>query len=274
MIIKYLVLIGIFELSFTQCLARKLHTVRNDFSESLSLDTAYLIVRNTHYSSNVSLFGNKIICERCNLDELIAVGANESDTMTIDTKYAYDLELWSWPFNISLLCKTSSYKFAEHGTYVVDTVQIIEGTNVCSIKQIGKPSNYLAPAICGIVFVVLYTIVVQLWPYFYRSRHFNYFRTRILHQRLVDDTSDLIGVMREQPTVNPTSDDPIIDNIANTNRLPPTHLSANKTNTKRGLPKRLRALDTFRGFSLMVMIFVNYGGMSSISHLIIVSIFF
>jgi hypothetical protein len=266
MIIKYLVLIGIFELSFIQCVYHRVKTIKDDPSGSLNLDEAYLIVQNTHSSDSVTLYGNKIICESCDFEPLIAVDSNQSGTVIIDTKYAYDLELWSWPSNISSICKVASYKFAEHGTYVLDTMQIMEDTNVCSIEQIGNPSYYLAPAIIGILFVVLYTVFVQLWPRLYRSGHLDFLRTRTSHQRLVEDTPDLTEVIQEQPTIN-TSNEDAIHNTANTSQLPPansTRLPANKTSTTRALPKRLRALDTFRGFSLMVMIFVNYGGMYSI----------
>jgi hypothetical protein len=262
MIVKYLVLICIIGLSFIECLDKKIQTVKNDLSDALSLDEAYLIVRNTNSSTKVALYGNKIICEKCDLEEITTVDENQTSTVIIDTKYSYHLEFRSLSSKISLLCQISSYKFAEHGTYLLDTNQITQSTDVCSIKQIGNPSNYLAPAIIGIVFVVLYTVLVQLSPHIYRSR---YFRKNNSHQPLIDDTPGSASlfstvIIREEQIIN----EDIIHNNNKTNPLTTdnlTPLSTNKTRTARLLPKRLRALDTFRGFSLMLMIFVNYGGM-------------
>ena len=62
--------------------------------------------------------------------------------------------------------------------------------------------------------------------------------------------------------VNDPSDD-IISTLTTANELRlvgSTRLSNNSIRITKVLPKRLRSLDTFRGFSLMVMIFVNYGG--------------
>jgi hypothetical protein len=243
MIINYSVLIFIIGLSFSEGIYHKVETVSADSSRKLLMDEAYLILKNTNYSHNVALFGNKIICEACDLERIITVGPDGNATKIINTKYAYDLEVRSQSSNVSLLCQIASYKFAEHGTYVLDIEQITSVGGDCPIKQIGNPSNYLAPAILGIFFVVMYTIFVQLWPYLYRSKYVGYFRTNILHQPLANSAENM-----QQQAINVPTEDPL----------------DKKTRNKRALPKRLRALDTFRGFSLMVMIFVNYGGMCSI----------
>ncbi len=57
-------------------------------------------------------------------------------------------------------------------------------------------------------------------------------------------------------TSNLITDDPI-DNIINAYVSGNDPTSINRTPNP--LPKRLRSLDTLRGFSLIVMVFVNYG---------------
>ncbi|CAF3886709.1 unnamed protein product [Rotaria sp. Silwood1] len=151
------------------------------------MDEAYLIVRNRNYSNNIALFGNKIVCESCDLEKMIVAISNQNATLIIDTKYAYNLELRSLSSNKSLLCQIASYKFAEHGTYILDIMQNTSTTDVCSIKQVGNPSYYWTPAILAIIFVILYTVLVQFWHYFYRSRYFDYFRRNNSHQRLIND---------------------------------------------------------------------------------------
>jgi hypothetical protein len=260
MIISYSVLIVIIGLSFTQGIYHKVQTDKIDLSRELSLDEARFIVHNTNHSNNVVLFGNKISCEACNLEAMIVAGPNKNTTIIIDTKYAYDLELRSGSSNGTLLCQMTSYKFAEHGKYVLNVEQITSAADACPIEQMGNPSNYLAPAICGIVFVVLYTVFAQLWSHIYRSQYSRSFRTNILHQKLADATSQASTGNIQQSAVNETNED-IVSADGSTIKLPLTSSPYPPEKKTRTSSKRLRALDTFRGFSLMVMIFVNYGGM-------------
>ncbi|CAF4797975.1 unnamed protein product [Rotaria socialis] len=209
------------------------------------MDEAYLILHSTNYSNSIVLFGNKIVCEGCDFEKIATIHPNRNTTVIINTKYAYDLELRSEPSNLSSLCQITSYKFAEHGTYMFHVVEITSDVGACFIKQIGNPSNYWTPVIVGVIFVVLYIALTQLWHHRYRSQYYNYFLSNILHRQ-----SKHIG----QQTVNQSDE----DTIRATAELPVTN-SIHLPNPRK-LPKRLRALDTFRGFSLMVMIFVNYGG--------------
>lgn len=136
----------------------------------------------------------------------------------------------------------------------------------CSITQTGNPSNYMAPAIIGIVFFILYVIVVQIIQRLYRNRSFNCFRPSIPQQQLVNDDRDTIAsdpAENAQRIVTESHEDTSagINKPGKSPMSNPTSLFNNKIRTK-GLPsKRLHGLDTFRGFALMVMIFVNYGGM-------------
>jgi len=253
-------------MSFTQGIHHNKQTVRNDLSDPLSLDEAYLILRNTNHSDTITLFGNKIECESCDLVKMIVAVPNKNVTRIINTKYAYNLELRSSSSNTSLLCQISSYKFAEHGTYVVNFMRDASDTNMCSIEQIGNLSYYLTPAILGILFVILYTVLVQISSYIHRPRSCDSLREDPSHQRLID--ANLVRIPLGSPENVPkqsinVSDDDIIQDVTSTSKLPlasSTHLSNNKIRVTRVFSKRLRALDTFRGFSLMVMIFVNYGG--------------
>ncbi|CAF0974728.1 unnamed protein product [Adineta ricciae] len=211
----------------------KEQTIGNDLSRSLSMDEAYLIMYNRNSSENITLFGNKVVCENCNLGKMSVIAPNKNRTIIINTQYAYDLEIRSSESNESILCQFKSYKFHEHGTYVLHLIYNTPLETKCSIEQIGKLSAYAIPAILGVLFVILYTTVVQLWQYIDYRRIWNYFRsTDTQAQILVEDTT--------QGSLN-------------------TNQSA-ASNTKSRATKRLRSLDTFRGFSLMVMIFVNYGG--------------
>jgi len=123
------------------------------------MDEAYLIVHNRNYSNDIALFGNKVVCESCNLEKMIVVKPKRNPTIIINTKYAYNFELHTWPSNISLSCQIVSYKFAEHGTYILGIMEIKQDRCIYSIEQIGNPSYYWIPVIIGILFIVLYIIL-------------------------------------------------------------------------------------------------------------------
>ncbi|CAF3673271.1 unnamed protein product [Rotaria sordida] len=134
---------------------------------------------------------------------------------------------------------------------------------IYSIEQIGNPSYYWIPVIIGILFIVMYIILAQLWHHIY---HKHYFARLCSYKQFVDNNSEEKSLSStkdiEQQMVNKSNVN-IYDAAINTNELPlpgSTNVSKDRIRMKKVLSKRLQALDTFRGFSLMVMIFVNYGG--------------
>lgn len=218
-------------------------------SNTLSLDEAFLIVQNTKYSHDIALFGNKVVCENCDLEEIIRVQPNDNASVVVNTKYAYSLEFRSWTSNESLSCKIETYKFVEHGTYFIDIEEFKQDACTYSIKQIGNPSHYWVPVIVGILFIVLYTILVQIKDNKYYEWCFAHFPRmgRNSRQKLIDESiNEAFGDGRNNNRIETPNSLATVKDYTHVKKLP---------------SKRLRALDTFRGFSLMVMIFVNYGGM-------------
>ena len=276
---KYLLLIFTFGMIVIQGTEYERETIEDSFERALSMDEAYLILKNENYPDNAVLFGNEIVCESCNLTHLLHANNNSSDIRIIrSTKYAYDLEVHAELLNGTLLCRKSAYKFEEHGTYVLDVKWLATNEVNCTITQIGDPSNYWTPAILGIVFVILYTIVVQIAYQLYYGRCSSYFRGRILRQGMInDDAESIIQIPGRNPGENVTDILNVnIRSVTGTSLLPSTSSAYsynNRTQNAKSSSKRLRALDTFRGFALMVMIFVNYGGMSCLSNLEVCSLF-
>ena len=271
MIIKLSAFIIFISLSFIQKAYSSVPIIHNHSSMMLSLDEAYLIMRNINYSDSIALFGNKVICEKCDLERMIVVEQNQNSTQIINTKYAYSLELRSPPSNASTSCQIASYKFAEHGTYMLDIMSVNIKQNRCtfSIEQTGKPSHYWTPVIVGILFLVIYVILTELWHQVYQRECFDYFGSNSSDKKLINknlaEKSVNLERNRGQRVVNEinANDNGVATNTSSLALHSPKPLS-NESNLKRKfLPNRLRALDTFRGFALMVMIFVNYGGMCS-----------
>jgi len=258
----YFILIFIVGLSFSEGIDHIEQTVRDDPSDPLGMDEAYLIVHNMLPSDNITVRWNTIECEYCDLVRNMTADPNQTNSRTIDTKYAYDLEVQSSSSNISVSpsCNFKSYKFDENGTYVLHIMSnMSSSTYDCSIKQTGNLSNYMAPAIVGIVIFILYAIVVQIIQRLHQKQYFKCFGLKSEQRsQLINDTRDTIA---SDPTENITESthesrrDVNVDMMSN-----PAALYDNKPRPKGRSSKRLHGLDTFRGFALMVMIFVNYGG--------------
>ncbi|UJR29593.1 hypothetical protein I4U23_010811 [Adineta vaga] len=101
--------LGIITVIMLSCIQDKEQNIEIELSRSLSMNEAYLIVRNVNYSNNNTLFGNKIVCEYFDLEEIIEVSPNTNYALIIDTKYAYDWELHSSTSNRTLLRQFTSY---------------------------------------------------------------------------------------------------------------------------------------------------------------------
>ncbi|CAF4587645.1 unnamed protein product, partial [Rotaria magnacalcarata] len=102
------------------------------------------------------------------------------------------------------------------------------------------------------------------------SRYIDRILINIGHRQLINDETNVTPstspiLSRREPLIlqNATPNDNILGAANSIGSLPSvesTNQSKNSSKKMRVLPKRLQGLDTFRGFSLMVMIFVNYGG--------------
>ncbi|CAF2656179.1 unnamed protein product [Rotaria sp. Silwood2] len=246
-------------------------TIKNTPSDPLSMDEALLTISNKNYSDPILLMYNVIVCEHCDFDQLgDAVLMNSSQTLTIDTRYPYDFRLHSETKNKTISCQIESYKFSEHGSYLFEVIQTKQNEISCTITQTTKSSYYWLPIIIAVIILCIIVFSIQLCHQIYKSRYIGRILTNIGHQQLVNDEIDSIPetspiTNRRVPLIvaNENRNDDILGTANMNNPLQSvgsTHTSNNSNKTKKVLPKRLQSLDTFRGFSLMVMIFVNYGG--------------
>ena len=228
---------------------------------TLHIDQARLTIKNKNYSDSILLMFNRVVCEHCDFLPIAdAVPINTSTTFTIDTRFPYDFQLFSTKLNSSLSCRIDSYRFAEHSSYVFEVWAVGPSASSCSITETGQSSYYWTPIIIGIILLLSLVFLIQAIRRFTSSRYMVRVLTNIGHERLINE-----GVIVTPPPA-PTGDlryDDILSTVPATSELPlvgSTRLSNNSVRITKVLPKRLRSLDTFRGFSLMVMIFVNYGG--------------
>jgi heparan-alpha-glucosaminide N-acetyltransferase len=206
--------------------------VHFDDLKKLQMDEAYLTIDNVNNPNTNILLGNPLSCQGCDLEKMAEISSNSNVTLIINTQYAYDFQVRSLSTSGLLLCQLTSYKFIEHGTYLLKAEN---DTESCSIVQIGGSSHYWLPIIIGILVWILFIVIIEFCCYIYRS---GYLPRNVSNQRLIKDNNETIPLMRRSASSeeHSSSDDPMKS-------------------------KRFQALDSFRGLAIMVMIFVNYGGM-------------
>jgi len=246
-------------------------TVKDDPDE-LGIDECYLTIYNKNYPNWIRLTGNKVVCEHCDFDSISkSLAPNANQTRKMDTRYPYDFVVLTDTGNITSVCQINSYSFGEHGSYTFEVSQTEKNQTECTIVLTSGTSYYWTPVICAILFICCFVLIVQICHHVYNSRYVGRILTNIGHQRLINNENDTTSTspMVDRRVPSMVTNEHHTDDIENSNNELPlvgsTRISNNSIKIIKILPKRLRALDTFRGFSLMVMIFVNYGGKNFLS---------
>ncbi|CAF3119115.1 unnamed protein product [Rotaria socialis] len=236
----------------------------NDRSiRQLSFDEAYITISNKNYSDPIIFTFNPVVCEKCMFEPLgDSIPNNENQTIIINTKYGYDFQLLAEPTNKTLRCQIKSYLFREHGSYLFEVIETLENQDSCSIEQTQDSSYYWLPIIIGMSIMFGFILLIEIWHRISRSRIVARYLPNAVQQGLINEDF-LTSLSNSSATIANDPNDDIIRTLTAARELPlvgSTKLSNSSIRIKKILPKRLRSLDTFRGFSLMVMIFVNYGG--------------
>lgn len=189
--------------------------------EELKMDEASLMIDNRNNSERSVLLLNSIICEECDLEEIVNVSPYSNGSVLIKSEYAYDLEIRSISSQGLLHCYLRSYKFAEHGRYLIEVKE--NSSEVCSVVQTSEEvASYWLPMIIGVIMWIVVLSLIEVFSYIWKKRSMkeNIERIPLINRSSIEST--------DEPSV------------------------------KR---KRFQALDAVRGLALMLMIFVNYGGM-------------
>ena len=280
MVSFYYILPLVFSLSSTQNMFENIRVsqpeiIEDVLSTRLHMDQAYLILSNRNNSNAIAFRSNVVVCEGCDFEPTAIVAPKSNITLIIDTKFAYKFELELLPSNALLSCHLASYQFAEHGTFLFEIIQQTEeGKVACSLVQIGEPSHYLLPAIVGFVLYGVVVVIIEFLYYFYHRRYISNTLPNSLKRHSTNTTQETIPLMsplassenlrQNTETLHAERDEALqfhTDNNDNELLVGSTRPVLTKTGSlKRVGSKRFRALDTFRGFSLAMMIFVNYGG--------------
>ena len=166
-------------------------------------------------------------CNKCNLIKFLTLTnrTSYSDSKTIDSHFSYKFEVST--DQMQTLCRLETYSFKECGNYVFDI-------NKCEISLINTlpfdSDNYIYIVLLLVVLLVIfYNLGVKL---FFKYKNKIPFLNN--NQNKVADSSSEGVELKSEAAVQ-------------------------DENTSKKKTSRLQCLDTFRGLSLVLMIFVNYG---------------
>ena len=239
-------------------------SIKNTSFDPLGIDQAYLTISNKNYSDSLLFEYNVIVCEHCGFDQLTdGLLKNSSQTFVIDTRYPYDFQLLSETTKHTLQCQIESYKFSEHGSYVFEIVQTNQNKISCTINQTKESSYYWLPIIIALVILFILIFFIQLWLRIHNCRYIDGCLRSIAinnESNLAQESNSITDGERTSNIANEIHSDDFLVTTNSNCELPLITSTDLSNNSRKALPKRLQSLDTFRGFSLMVMIFVDYGG--------------
>uniref|UniRef100_A0A3Q2ZA87 Heparan-alpha-glucosaminide N-acetyltransferase n=1 Tax=Kryptolebias marmoratus TaxID=37003 RepID=A0A3Q2ZA87_KRYMA len=207
------------------------HPKRSD----LKMDEALLRVNN-ELNTPVLVSWTSELCYKCLYQVLGEVPERSSSPFRVSTQHEITLQINST--SAAELCKVQ-FHFGEHGNYSLWMRGLNHTSqNNCSVvTDVGPVNSYIPILVAFCVFVGLAFVFV--------------IGTKLLElgavRRLILRVS---SSMETERLINSELGYPRIETLVNDNILPPSP----------GPNRRLRSLDTFRGFSLVIMVFVNYGG--------------
>ncbi|XP_071337482.1 heparan-alpha-glucosaminide N-acetyltransferase isoform X3 [Trachinotus anak] len=193
----------------------------------LKMDQALLTFHN-QLTEEVQLFYTSDYCYKCVYQRLATVRPdNNNASVVISTRFTLTLQVESWTRNATL-CRWSQ-AYGEGGHYSV-WIQMSEAASEpsCTHSVDKRPNNTYLPILVSALLLAVIALLYFVAPSVYRRRCTSNFIETICcqgSQYSVDDEGEPAGEA-----------------------------------TTKAKPTRLRSLDTFRGFALTVMVFVNYGG--------------
>ncbi|KAM8859246.1 heparan-alpha-glucosaminide N-acetyltransferase isoform 2-T2 [Spinachia spinachia] len=196
---------------------------------TLRLDQALLTFHN-QLTEEVEVLYTSDYCYQCLFQHLASVTHNNSASAVVSTKFSLTLEVESHTRNATL-CRWSP-TYGEAGHYSV-WIQMSKATNnpSCTFAVDKKPNNIYMPLLVAALSMAIFALL-------FRARSY-------IHRRCC--ASKCIKTICCQGPQHSVDND----------RAEACEAQQKTTKAK---PARLLSLDTFRGFSLIVMVFVNYGG--------------
>lgn len=194
----------------------------------------------TATTTNLQINYQYEICNECDLIPFKSIRLDSSSLVnsTIDSYYSYWFEVRIDDTNI--ICDRFIYRdFGECGVYRFEVEIRDDFSGSCRIVEIKKPQNSDLYMILFVGLILVFFVVSTLIEKY--------------HVRAQKKLSDVFGSKQENKvkSLNETKLDEI--------KVDEEKKDGGDKEKKKPVKQRLQSLDTFRGFSLFLMIFVNYG---------------
>ncbi|XP_066516166.1 heparan-alpha-glucosaminide N-acetyltransferase [Hoplias malabaricus] len=208
---------------------------------ALKMDEAVLSVMN-EMQTEMMLFVTSEHCFQC-LPQLVGLvpagpelGSPSTISFNLNSQHALLLQLNSTPANAEL-CRLQ-FHFGEHGNYSLWVKNLNDPSQVnCTMVTNSEPINSYLPILLAFLVIASLYVLAVVWNTLKR----------------LDTVRSLLvrfgSTMEAERLIN--------SELGSPNRVVETSVESMFPSPA---GQRLRSLDTFRGLSLVVMVFVNYGG--------------
>ncbi|XP_046885478.1 heparan-alpha-glucosaminide N-acetyltransferase [Hypomesus transpacificus] len=198
------------------------------------MDQALVTVHNM-LPEGVDVFYTSDYCYKCLYQPLVTLKSGYQNTsVVVSTHFVLTLQVESQETN-TLLCRWSQL-YEEAGHYSVWVQQSDSSSNAtCSHIVDTSPQNAYLPLLVSVLLLALLSLFCVTAPYCYRRRCM----TKLIKRMCLKGPKNSVDCVETQ------------------NDGTEAEAEAEAARPKQ---TRLRSLDTFRGFSLTAMVFVNYGG--------------
>ncbi|XP_065909111.1 heparan-alpha-glucosaminide N-acetyltransferase-like [Dysidea avara] len=187
-------------------------------------------------------------CYKCKPYLLGTLHPGEYSYLTVETNFEYTL-VFDYQNN-SIICRTSHH-YTEHSEYNLTLYE----DGMCTLVRNKKGNNAFLPILWAVCFFVLLTsVVIFLW---FLKRYFKlekWFAFDSIDRQIAQDLGSPKD--RHSDSHAQIANKSIV--VLSSSESKPL-LSTNDSK-KAHIKDRLKSLDCFRGLSLVIMIFVNYGG--------------
>lgn len=192
------------------------------------------------------------ICNKCNLSHLKTVQFDPASqqkndyNLTIDSYYSYIFEVEvrdNIELTSKLICPAFIYrKLGECGVYDFQIINTSESTYECKIVKIQNSQQSELWLILGVGLVLIFMIITNLVEKYQKPvKDFFFKKFSKPKVKIINEDTSMQSIEAE---------------IKKEEESQQKNLDTKKNPT---IKTRLQALDTFRGLSLFLMIFVNYG---------------
>ncbi|XP_069341133.1 heparan-alpha-glucosaminide N-acetyltransferase isoform X1 [Eulemur rufifrons] len=211
------------------------------------MDQALLLIHNELLGTNLTVYWKSERCYQCLFQVLVSVsqsakpGEPSIAAVSVSTQHGSVLQL-----NDTLaekeICRLE-YKFGEFGNYSLLVKHIPNGVNeiACNLVVNENPVDSNLPVSVAFLIGLALIIAVSLLRLLFSLDDFNNWISKAINSQ---ETDRLIN----SELGSPSRAEPLGGDIPPAAWRPP------------GRAPRLRCVDTFRGISLILMVFVNYGG--------------